>query len=302
MDHPPFLTACLRTGDEPAVDPAQPLVPWWSFTKTALAAGALRLVAEQRLSLDERIPGLSPGIDRPYSLRQLLQHRAGVPNYGRLAAYHDAVARGDAPWSVEELLQRVAADRLDFAPGKGWAYSNVGYLFVRQMIERASGGDMESSLRRLLFDPLGLRSVRLARTAGDLVDTAWDNRRHYDPGWVYHGLLFGTPVDAAHFLDRLLRGRILPAELLAVMTDPHPLGGPLKGRPWRTTGYGLGLMIGEMEAAGLAIGHSGAGPGSVSAVYHFPEQAPPRTVAVFAQGDDEGVVEQEAARVARADR
>jgi CubicO group peptidase (beta-lactamase class C family) len=296
MDHPPFLTACLQTGAAPAVHPAQPPVPWWSFTKTALAACALRLAAERRLSLDDRIG------DQPYSLRQLLQHRAGVPNYGRLAAYHDAVARGDAPWTVAELLRRVAADRLDFAPGQGWSYSNVGYLFVRQIIERTTDNDIDSSLRRLLFDPLGLRSVRLARTARDLADTAWGNRRQYDPGWVYHGLLIGTPVDAAQFLDGLLHSRILPAELLAVMTDPQPLGGPLEGRPWRTTGYGLGLMIGEMSPAGQAIGHSGAGPGSGSAVYHFPDQAPPRTVAVFAQGDDEGVVEQEAARIARLDR
>jgi hypothetical protein len=60
MDHPPFLTACLQTGDAPAIHPAQPLVPWWSFTKTALAAGALRLVAERRLSLDDRRPAPSP--------------------------------------------------------------------------------------------------------------------------------------------------------------------------------------------------------------------------------------------------
>jgi D-alanyl-D-alanine carboxypeptidase len=296
MDHPSFLTACIQTGNEPAIPPAQPLVPWWSFTKTALAAAALRLVAERRLSLDDWIDG------RPYSLRQLLQHRAGVPNYGRLAAYHDAVARADTPWTVAELLQRVAAERLDFAPGEGWAYSNVGYLFVRQIIERATGNDIDSSLRRLLFDPLGLRSVRLARTADDLAGTTWGNQRRYDPRWVYHGLLIGTPLDAAHFLDRLLHGRILPPELLAVMTDPHPLGGPLEGRPWRTTGYGLGLMIGEMPPAGQAIGHSGAGPGSVSAIYHFPDRAPPCTVAVFARGADESVVEHEAARIARLDR
>jgi CubicO group peptidase (beta-lactamase class C family) len=296
MSHPPFLSTAIPPGAAPAIDPVQPVVPWWSLTKTALAAAALRLVAERRLSLDDRIE------NRPYSLRQLLQHRAGVPNYGRLAAYHDAVARGDVPWRVEELLQRVAADHLDFAPGKGWAYSNVGYLFVRQIIEQTTGADMDSSLRRLLFEPLGLRSVRLARTAGDLVDTAWGNERQYDPGWVYHGLLIGTPMDAAHFLDHLLHGAVLPAELLAMMADPHPLGGPLEGRPWRTQNYGLGLMIGEMDAAGLAIGHSGAGPGSVNAVYHFPQQTPPCTVAVFAESDDESVVEREAARIACAGR
>ena len=52
-----------------------PPVPWWSVTKTALAACALVLVARGRLSLDGRLP------DRAYSLRQLLQHTSGLGSY-----------------------------------------------------------------------------------------------------------------------------------------------------------------------------------------------------------------------------
>jgi hypothetical protein len=59
-------------------------------------------------------------------------------------------------------------------------------------------------------------------------------------------------------------------------------------------------MTGETASAGIAIGHSGAGPGSVAAAYHFRDLTPPCTVAVFAQGDDEGVVEREAMRLAQA--
>src|SRR5262249_56978940 len=103
-------------------------VPWWSLTKTAIAAAALALVGDGRLALDE------PLDSRPYTLRQLLQHTAGLPEYGALAAYHEAVSRRDAPWSVEELLRRVVAERLLFAPGRGWTYSNVGYLFLRRLI------------------------------------------------------------------------------------------------------------------------------------------------------------------------
>ena len=49
------------------------LVPWWSFTKTILAAAALRLVELGQLSLEEPLQGQS------CCLRQLLQHRAGKP-------------------------------------------------------------------------------------------------------------------------------------------------------------------------------------------------------------------------------
>ena len=277
----------LTVDDNPAA-----LFPWWSVTKTVLAACALRLVGEGRLALDEGLPG------RPYTLRQLLQHRAGVPNYGGLAAYHQAVERGEAPWAEDNLLARVGADRLDFPPGDGWAYSNVGYLFVRRIIERAVDANIATAIQDLVLDPLAMRSVSLARTPGDLAATAWGNPDRYHPGWVYHGLLIGTAADAALFMDAVATGRLLSPPLADAMLNRLTLGGAIPDRPWRTTGYGLGLMIGDMAPGGLAIGHSGNGPGSVCAVYHFRDCDPPCTVSTFAQTEDEGVTEHAAARLA----
>jgi D-alanyl-D-alanine carboxypeptidase len=289
-----FLAARIGVdgGPEPCADHAR--VPWWSVTKTAMAAAALRLVERGRLRLDERIEG------RPFTLRQLLQHRAGVPNYGGLASYHEAVRRGDKPWGIGELLDRVAADRLDFEPGHGWCYSNVGYLYVRQLIEATVDRNLGDALRYLVFDALGLASVRMATSPQDLADTAWGNRTHYDPGWVYHGLLVGTPGDAVRFLHGLMCGDVLPPELLGEMTTRHPIGETsLPGRPWETTGYGLGLMIGRTASAGIAMGHSAGGPGSVGAVYHFGDRPAPCTVAAFATGDHEGTTECEVMRLAQ---
>jgi D-alanyl-D-alanine carboxypeptidase len=295
MNDRPFLTARIDADHPPRNCSDHNCVPWWSFTKTALATAALQLVDGGDLDLDDQID------DRPYTLRQLLQHRAGVPNYGGLASYHDAVARGEIPWDGAQMLDRVGADHLDYEPGHGWNYSNVGYYFVRQKIELITAQDIGSALRRLVFDPLGLASVRLVRTAEHLAGTAWGNPGRYDPGWVYHGLLAGTPADAARFLHKLLTGEVLRSDLLAEAIAPHPVGGPWADRPWRKGGYGLGLMIGECSA-GTAIGHSGAGPGSVAAVYHFCDRALPCTVAVFAHGEDRpsnvGLAEQEAVRLA----
>jgi CubicO group peptidase (beta-lactamase class C family) len=289
-----LFTASLDANGGPEIHAHRTLLPWWSFTKTALAAAALKLVAQRYCRLDQRIG------HHPYTLRQLLQHRAGVPNYGALAAYHEAVRRGEKPWAIAELLERVAVDQLDFSPGEGWRYSNVGYLFVRQFIEDTVGRDIGGALRSLIFDALGLASVRVARSARDLADTAWGNRAGYDPGWVYHGLLLGTPADAVRFLHSLMTGHVLPPELLTEMTTVHPISeGSLPGRPWETTGYGLGLMIGRMALGGIAIGHSGAGPGSVSAAYHFPDRPIPCTITAFATGDHEGIVENEVAHLAQ---
>ncbi len=92
---------------------ADVVVPWWSVTKTVIAAAALALVQEKRLTLDEPLAG------RPYTLRHLLQHRAGVADYGPLANYHQAVAAGDDPWPASVLLERTDAARLRYEPGRG---------------------------------------------------------------------------------------------------------------------------------------------------------------------------------------
>jgi CubicO group peptidase (beta-lactamase class C family) len=252
-------------------------VPWWSFTKTVIAAAALALVRDGRFVLDD------PLTKRPYTLRQLLQHRAGLTEYGRLAAYHEAVARNDDGWPADEMLARTAADRLVYEPGKGWGYSNIGYYFVRRLIEQATDRSLGDALDDLVLKPLGIASVRFAA-----------DRAHYspdyDPRWVYHGLLVGPLQQAALLLQRLLAGDLLPPPLLTAMCDRYLLGGPVAGRPWKTPSYGLGLMIGETTGGALIAGHTGGGPGSAVAVYHRLDQ-PTGTAATFKAGGDDAAVE-----------
>jgi D-alanyl-D-alanine carboxypeptidase len=175
------ITALVQE-DRVSTDEDTP-VPWWSYGKTVLASAALTLVAAGHLRLDTSLRG------RAFTLRQLLQHRAGLRCYGGLRDYHVDVAAGGNPWTAEDMLRRVSADTLDYEPGDGWGYSNVGYLMVRNLIEEAAGVALGPALERLVFGPLGILGVTVARTPADLDATAWGNARRYHPEWVYHGLL-----------------------------------------------------------------------------------------------------------------
>jgi len=264
-------------------------VPWWSFTKTILAATALVLVRDGRLALDRLVRG------RPFTLRQLLQHQSGLADYGGLAAYHEAVARGDEPWPVSELLERTDARRLRYEPGQGWGYSNIGYLMVRELIEETAGEDLSAAISRLLLRPLDISGARIVRTPADLAGVAMGSASSYHPGWVYHGLAVGPLRDAALLLDRLMTGALLPPDLLEAMREAHPVSEPNPSRPWKRPGYGLGLMSGIASSGHKVMGHTGGGPGSVIAVYHRSD-ATPLTTAAFAFGDDLGHVEEIAFR------
>jgi CubicO group peptidase (beta-lactamase class C family) len=257
-----------------------------------IAAAALALVRQRRLALDR------PLADRRYTLRQLLQHRAGLTDYGALAAYHQAVAAGDEPWPAAVLLERTQAERLRYEPGQGFAYSNIGYLYVRELIEQACGEELGAALSRLVLRPLGIEEARLARVRADL-DGVTMGIRSYHPAWVYHGLLVGPLREGALLLDRLMTGALLPADLLAQqMRDAHPLDVSGQGhqrdqaRPWRAPAYGLGLMGGVTSNGTRAFGHTGGGPGSVIAVFRLPDAARPYTAAAFAFGEDPAPVEE----------
>lgn len=278
---------------EGGAGPSGARFPYWSFTKTAISICALKLVEAGALNLDTPLNG------HPYCLRQLLAHTSGLPDYGPLDEYQASVARRDEPWSREKLLEATLSDGLLFEPGEGWSYSNIGYLFVRELIEETTAKPLGDVISDMISMPLGLASVEFWDRLDQSSALHWKAAAHYDPRWVYHGCLIGSASDAARLLNDLFSGALLRMETLRTMLDRQPLGGALPGRPWIECGYALGLMSGAIDGVGKAIGHSGRGPFSVNAVYHFPELPDPMTVACFTDGTSEGVAEFATAKIAQ---
>ncbi len=299
----PLITCRIAEGPpEMRGGTGREILPYWSFTKTVLAICALKLVETGALHLDRPIdrpiaglPDGPPG-DAGFTLRQLLDHTAGLPDYFTLPGYRAAVAADEEPWPRERLYAETIAQGRLFAPGAGWSYSNLGYMLVRGLVEQAAGESLAPHVARVIAVPLGLRSLSLATTRADFAPVLWQGAERYHPGWVYHGCLTGTAPDAARLLHALFTGALLAPESLRQMQARHPLGGAIEGRPWTDCGYALGLMTGRCGDAGRAVGHSGAGPFCANAVYHFPDALRPVTVASFGPGPSEAAAEHAAAR------
>jgi CubicO group peptidase (beta-lactamase class C family) len=235
-------------------------IPWWSFTKTALSVALLRLSERGKINLDQAVEG------KPFTPAQLLRHEAGFPDYGSLPAYHADVEAGRPPWSVDDLLKAVEADRLRYEPGQGWAYSNIGYWEVARLIERTSGLPLSDALSDLVFIPAELATPRLALAPADLADVQMGDAIGYHPAWVYHGLVVGTAIDAARLLRRLLAGDLFDGNVLSRMLEHRPLP-QYRSELHPDPAYGLGLMLWAVNPLFHPIGHSGSGPGSRIAVY-----------------------------------
>ena len=261
-----MLSSLVSNGLLQTPDRLEPMVPWWSFIKTVLAATALSLVRDGLIRLDD------PVLDQPFTLRQLLRHGAGLADYGELAQYHAAVSNNEPAWPANEMMQRLNGAQLRYSPGTGWRYSIVGYWFIARLIERLTDLTLDEAVIQRALCPLGLSNVRFAKTRADLQATHTASSSNYDPAWVYHGLLIGPG-------------------LLLEMQTARRLGGPIPGRPWITPGYGLGVMQGSIDGGYSLCGHTGCGPGSVIAVYRVCDGDASACSAVFAAGASEGAVE-----------
>lgn len=139
-----------------------------SVAKAYSGAVALRLVDRRRLSLDdtigERLPAL-PAAWHAVTLRQLLQHTSGLPDFSAAPDFVEiVVADPRHRFDSRRLLDFVAARGLEFRPGSRYAYSNSDNIAVALMAEAATGEPYERLLEELVYRPLGLRNTSLPRS------------------------------------------------------------------------------------------------------------------------------------------
>lgn len=279
--------------------PASATMLIYSASKTLLASACLRRVEEGALALDQSAHELSPfrKLNERITVCMLLNHTSGLPDYGALPEYHEAVRQHPGlPWSHDEFMERTMVQGLLFEPGQGWAYSNIGYMLMRHILERAYGEPVAAVMSTLLTRIDDSKPLRPMVSVEDLHHlapgyaskpdgtTPTDVRGQYHPGWVAHGVSGASASDLTFFLDALLTGRIVGQSALNTMLDAVPVDTthPLFAMP----GYGLGLMIDRADVVRGTVGHGGGGPGYSAGVYsRVIDDLGRVTVAVLANGD-----------------
>jgi CubicO group peptidase (beta-lactamase class C family) len=143
------------------------------------------LVRDGRLRYDDRLGDLLafPAYGRSITIRQLLNHTSGLPDYEQLM---EKAERGRAPiWTAERqiqdeevlaLLRGEAQGR--FAPGSRWAYSNSGYVVLGLIVARASGQRFGDFLHERVFSPLHMeRTLAFERGRNEVPDRAYGHSR-----------------------------------------------------------------------------------------------------------------------------
>jgi CubicO group peptidase (beta-lactamase class C family) len=124
-----------------------------STTKTFTSTLVLRLVAEGKLALDDRLSRWYPRFPKGDSITigQLLTHTSGI---------HDFTRNAEVPETADEskMIGILSSHALDFSPGTNWDYCNGGYVLLGYIIQKVTGMTYFEAVRKTLFGPLGMVS------------------------------------------------------------------------------------------------------------------------------------------------
>lgn len=252
-----------------------------SIGKTYCAAVALQLVHERKLALDGRVQEVLggaawyariPNADT-ITLRHLLTHQSGIPEYVWKKDFQDLVAKaGDRALLPVECLGYVLGDAALCPAGTKWSYADTNYMLVGLCIEAVTGTSYWTQLQQRVLVP-----CRLTETLGNdrrdlpglacgmasgigfhVGPTVVDGKYFTNPVFEYcGGGVSSTTADLARWGRELFAGAVVPADLKAAHTAGVTADRSVGGH------YGLGCFV-TTSAHGPAYGHSGVMPGFLS--------------------------------------
>lgn len=253
-----------------------------SITKPFTALLVLMLQEEGKLNIDDRACTYladCPPAWQAITVRQLLTHTSGIPNYSSLPDWDETL---DSRTYGDGGLAALVRDRpLEFAPGAGFRYSNSGYNLLGTIIERVSGQPFATVLRDRILRPSGMDHTvfnasrrivpHLATGYYSIGSTFIEATPQSMTGVSGEAGLSSTVDDLLAWTRALEANRLLPAATTAQMVD-HA-----------SNNYGLGWEIRTWHDHRM-IGHAGSGPGFSNMVARFPDEG--LTVIVLSNSDE----------------
>jgi CubicO group peptidase (beta-lactamase class C family) len=262
-----------------------------SITKTFTAVAVMQLWERGLIDLDgaandylrayQLVPAKASW--RPATVRHLLTHTAGVPEWLHPSRMINSQWFGET-FAMDQPVPTLAEYyqgglRLAVEPGTIWAYTDHGFATLGQIVEDVSGEPLDRYLREHIFQPLGMATSDLLRsgrvreqlaTGYTLGSKGAKARTDRQGVTAAAGSIYSTPRDMARYVAALVgggggeHGTILKPETLAMMFQPHYQPDPRIP--------GMGLAFWRVDLAGhAAVEHQGVIPGFNSQIFLAPD-------------------------------
>lgn len=242
-----------------------------SVTKTFTGMAILKLWEENKLNLDDSIQAFFP--EFPYhgiTVRMLLNHRSGLPNYVYTMA-------ADKDWRKKlatnnDMLQFLIEKKPIWYgyPNRGFHYCNTNYALLALIIEKVTGQLYPEYMTNTIFTPLGMKNTFIF----SIKDTA-----NYHPSYQHNNAVFrlepidciygdkniySTPRDLFLWDKALYTNQFVRRETYEEATKPYSFEKP------GTHNYGLGWRLITMPDSNKVVYHNGWWHGNNACFTRFP--------------------------------
>lgn len=277
-----FSDGSIWNGESGLARPGAPVIDTTAFelgsiSKIYTAAIVLKLVAEGRLNMEDRLDKWFPSVPNSgaITLAQLLNHTHGLHDPLQEPDFVPKVlANPTKVWTLTDMVKQMQDPY--FNPGTEWRYSNIGFHFLGAIIEDVTGSTFKDVLSARVLEHL-----ELANTWYGPHDPAENDlaAAYIDPSgsgvpqpvslmmpWTAFrtsagpaGAVVSTATDATRFLHALVTCSVLEEAEWNLMTSwiDRPDGHR----------YGAGLLQIEHEGSSL-LGHKGNSAGYSASAFH----------------------------------
>ncbi len=258
-----------------------------SVSKQFTAMGIMILKKQGKLGYTDSLRKFFPAL--PYhniSIRQLLNHTSGLPDYMDLAKDH---------WDNKKIMTNVMmiqllADKkpaVRFTPGEKWEYSNTGYALLGSIIEKVSGLSFKDFMAQHIYQPLGMNRTQVyhKRMENRVIDNyAYGYVKDDSLGYIMadssaevaplvysldgifgDGITNSTTSDLLKWDQALYTEKLVSKQMMQEAFTPAPLNNG------KTFNYGFGWLLAESKDFGSYMMHSGGWPGYVTWMERHPQ-------------------------------
>lgn len=239
-----------------------------SVSKTFTAMAVLKLMQDGKLKLDDEFSKYFPAFNYPgVTIRSLLSHRSGLPNYNYfMENFGWDKSRYVSNKDVLDYLINHKAEMTDITtPNTHFSYCNTNYALLALLIENVSGKTYTDYLTQTFFIPLQLKDTYIFTLADTLAATPSYNWRGKPETFNFLDQVYGDKNIYTTPRDLLIWDRALSSNLIFTNETLKLAYSPYSNEKPGMRNYGLGWRMYLFPDGNKIIYHNGWWHGSNTA-------------------------------------
>jgi CubicO group peptidase (beta-lactamase class C family) len=246
-----------------------------SVSKTFTAMAVLQMWQNKLLNIDDELSKYLTAFNYPgVTIRSLLNHRSGLPNYVHFI--DKTIWKDSLHLSNQQIFDILVSQKNSLenigTPGKHFSYCNTNYALLALLIEKISGKSYPVYMKEHIFQPLGMKNSFVYTRADSSAKT---NSYDWKGGLMSYGNLeeiYGDKNIYSTPQDLFTWDRALAAQLICNTAVLEQAYAPYSNEKPGIKNYGLGWRMNIYPNGSKVIFHNGWWHGNNAAFVRLLDQ------------------------------